>query len=372
MNTVSPATGESGGEITGLSELDYLRAAVDEERDLFVAELSALIQEHGLPAELLMQISDSLASARDATQSLFFLAGYFGNSQRAANGLFRAALAVELINEAIITHHDVADRWNVRRDRLPMHTAMTGMFALENPEEGRSLALLTGDAIYASAIDAFLGVRVEPELVQMALRTISHATVLAGAGRFKEILLANRRFGEITPEEVAHVYELKTGHYSFAAPLSSGATLAGAPQEMTSRLYEAGVKLGVAFQLADDYAQLTERLDQREDTCLRDLSGGIKTLPILLLSRRCTTHERMFLERLDESREPDARMVSTLRELVSAKRLDRIVGVYVTEQRDKALEILSDPATSSFQSEPLLADLITSVIDQKRKEIPVT
>jgi geranylgeranyl diphosphate synthase type II len=46
--------------------------------------------------------------------------------------------------------------------------------------------------------------------------------------------------------------EQKTGAYSFALPLQSGALLAGADEATVGRLGEAGRTLGIAFQLVDD------------------------------------------------------------------------------------------------------------------------
>ena len=60
---------------------------------------------------------------------------------------------------------------------------------------------------------------------------------------------------DLAPATLAQSLEMeaqKTSAYSFALPLQAGAVLAGADEETTSRLGEAGRAMGIAFQLADD------------------------------------------------------------------------------------------------------------------------
>jgi farnesyl diphosphate synthase/geranylgeranyl diphosphate synthase type II len=85
----------------------------------------------------------------------------------------------------------------------------------------------------------------------------------------------HRRLGEA---EVLELMRCKTGAL-LAASVAGGATCAGADQ---AHAYQVGLKLGLAFQIADDLLDLTADTATLGKRAGKDGAAGKSTLPALL------------------------------------------------------------------------------------------
>lgn len=190
----------------------------------------------------------ALTLARDAKRVrpllLFELATALGvPSERAASdraALVRAAAAVELIHTASLIHDDVVDVAATRRG-LPS----------VNSELGNAAAVLVGDEMLCRALEL-----VGPTLVAPCLRAVAAMT----HGALREIAA----YGDVTLDEQAwqQIAAGKTGAL-FGLCGSLAARLAG-DGERVERFSEAARALGVAFQAADDVADLASGADLLE------------------------------------------------------------------------------------------------------------
>lgn len=170
------------------------------------------------------------------------------------------AAAAELIHMATLAHDDVIDDAAVRRGRAAL-----------NATWGNSVAVLYGDLLLARAFE-LLAEGPAAGLLPAVVRTTRE--VCEG-----ELLHLRRRFDiAMTATEYLEIASRKTASL-FAACCRGGAALAGAPPEAAGRLERFGRGFGVAFQIADDCADLTSA-DGGKDR-LKDLAGGRVTLPLI-------------------------------------------------------------------------------------------
>jgi geranylgeranyl diphosphate synthase type I len=114
----------------------------------------------------------------------------------------------------------------------------------------------------------------------------------AGAGQFQD-LLGFRGLGD---DEEALRRELvdKTAYHAFAAPFGAGVRLGGADPE---RAIAWGCRVGLAFQAADDVADIASSPAVTGKDSLRDLLEGRPSLPLFFLRRRATGADRELLDR---------------------------------------------------------------------------
>lgn len=349
--------------VSSFTELDYLREAVAEERDILWGEIAELLCQHGTPGEFVAQLKDSIFSEKSSLSSLLLLAGYFGVVQHASKGLFRAAFAAELMYHIGTIHADITERNSIPRHRLPLHTGISGEFGLDGGNKGRDFALMAGDVLLGYAISALSLVEVESDRMRRALGLMTRAVTFSGVGGIRDLLRRDQSLSKVTPEEEVRTYELKTAHLLCAAPLSAGAVLGGANKGISDTLYLAGLQFGISLQLLRDYEGFMDTLCGAEPSERAISIDRLRSLPLLLLRRRCTPSERSFLERLFRTSVVSYDMITKIRRLTDAKRLDRIVRVYSKEQRDKALQLLSEPSLCTFQADPLLTQIIAVLFE---------
>lgn len=247
---------------TSLSEIDSgLAEAVDRKMAAIEARLLDAVGSNHPPVAV---ASNYLLAAggKRFRPMLTVLASQFGDP--ASPGITTAAVVIELTHLATLYHDDVIDEAHVRRGQ-----------SSANQEFGNSVAILTGDFLFAraSALLAELG----PDAVRFQAKTFERMVT----GQIMEISGAPQG-----SDRVAHYLEVladKTGSL-IAAATHFGATLAGAPPHVAESLTNFGERFGVAFQLSDDLLDVTADESVFGKEVGKDLKASVATLPVLLAS----------------------------------------------------------------------------------------
>ncbi|MGY1749175.1 polyprenyl synthetase family protein [Modestobacter sp. SYSU DS0511] len=190
---------------------------------------------------------------------LALLAAQLGDPE--APGVVEAAVVCELTHLATLYHDDVMDEASVRRGAPSA-----------NSRWGNSVAILTGDFLFARASDllADLG----PEAVRVQAQTFERLVT----GQLRETVGA-----QPGQDPVAHYLAVladKTGSL-VATSARFGASFAGADAELVSALTAFGEEVGVAFQLSDDLLDIVSTDGASGKSPGTDLREGVATLPVL-------------------------------------------------------------------------------------------
>lgn len=201
------------------------------------------------------------AGGKRMRPALALLAAQLGSGTQEA--VLEAAVGVELTHLASLYHDDVMDSAPTRRGAPSAHEVW-----------GNSVAILTGDLLFARASQTVAGLG--PEAVLIQAETFERLCV----GQLHEILGPGPQ-----DDPVQHhlgVLAGKTGSL-IAASAHFGALLSGLQGEQLRAVVEYGERVGIAFQLADDVLDLTASADVLGKTPGTDLREGVPTMPILLL-----------------------------------------------------------------------------------------
>jgi heptaprenyl diphosphate synthase len=266
------------------------------------------------------------------------LAAQFGDP--AAPGVVPAAVVVELTHLATLYHDDVMDEAPMRRGADSA-----------NSRWGNSIAILTGDYLFARASDVLADLG--PEAVRLQARTFDRLV----QGQIHETV--GPQDGDDPVEHYLQVVADKTGSL-IGTSARFGALLAGAPPDHVELLTEWGERVGVAFQLADDLLDVASDSAESGKTPGTDLREHVPTLPVLLLRRSARPEDAALLTALDGDLSEDAALADVLRRLREhpvmdeaadvtrgwgARARDALAGLPAGEARD-ALESLCDAVTN--------------------------
>ncbi|NBU82893.1 MAG: polyprenyl synthetase family protein, partial [Flavobacteriaceae bacterium] len=169
---------------------------------------------------------------------------------------FLAAKAVELFHNFSLVHDDMMDEANLRRGQPTVHTKYDA-----------NTALLVGDIMVIRAYEYLQPI--QPNHLSKILGLFNQTAREVCEGQQLDMDYAKRT--SVSMEEYIHMITLKTS-VLLAASLQMGAIIGGAGEHNCSHLYAFGKKLGIAFQIQDDY------LDAFGDAAVfgKDAGGDIK------------------------------------------------------------------------------------------------
>jgi geranylgeranyl pyrophosphate synthase len=176
----------------------------------------------------------------------------------------RYALAMECVHTYSLVHDDLPamDDDDLRRGRPTVHVAFD-----------EATAVLVGDGLQSLAF-AHLLAAPEPGGGELA-RLLADNALLMVEGQQRDIEGEHRALQE---GEVLELMRTKTGAL-LAASIAGGARCAGAS---AAAVYPVGLKLGLAFQIADDLLDLTADAATLGKRTGKDAAAGKATLPSLL------------------------------------------------------------------------------------------
>lgn len=150
---------------------------------------------------------------------------------------WHAATAIELFHNFTLIHDDIMDNAPLRRGKKTV------------PEKyGVNTAILAGDVMLIKAYDYIN--KINTVFIERILRLFNTTATEVCEGQQLDMDFENR--DDVTFDEYVYMITLKTS-VLLAASLQTGGILGGGSMGNLDLLYEAGKKIGLAFQVQDDY-----------------------------------------------------------------------------------------------------------------------
>jgi heptaprenyl diphosphate synthase len=260
---------------------------------------------------------------------LTLLAANYGSTGE--RQVIEAAVVCELTHLATLYHDDVMDEAPLRR-------------GVESANErwGNSVAILTGDYLFAKASDllADLG----PEAVRLQARTFERLVI----GQIMET--QGPQDGTDPIEHYISVIADKTGSL-FGTSIRFGALLSGASSQVVEALTTFGEEIGIAFQLADDVIDIASQTNESGKTPGTDLREGVPTLVTLLVQKANRPEDQKLIASLAAPISDENEVAEVLAALRAHPALDeaRTIALQYAESSRKLLSVLPvNQTTSAF------------------------
>jgi geranylgeranyl diphosphate synthase type II len=192
------------------------------------------IQYHTEPKNLYEPIRYILSIGGKRIRPLLMLMGY-NLYKEDVDTIMNNALALETYHNFTLLHDDLMDKSDMRRGHLTVHKKWDD-----------NTAILSGDTMLIMAYQLFnKGIKSDE-----AWTAFIDATLGVGEGQQYDIDFETRN--DVTEEEYMEMIRMKTS-LLLGYALKIGAQLGGADQEDVEHLYTFGEKMGLAFQLQDDW-----------------------------------------------------------------------------------------------------------------------
>ena len=212
--------------------------------------------------------------------------GYAPQGKAIAKTLYNASTCMEFLHNFMLIHDDIIDRSDLRRGRPTLHKVLAKTVPTTDPDKlGIDLGIITGDIVYALAIDAFLAVKGPLKRKERALKYFIQTAAFTAMGEFIDTVHGVERLDRVTEKDVFLNYTLKTARYTFDCPMVTGAILAGAKDNEIKKLSRFGILIGQAFQIQDDIIGIYETEKNIGKSILSDLAESKKTLLVCHANR---------------------------------------------------------------------------------------
>ena len=257
-------------------------------------------------------------------------AGYEGDAH------IELAAVIEFIHTATLLHDDVVDGSDLRRGRKTANAAW-----------GNAASVLVGDFLYSRAFQMMV------ELDRMeVMRILADTTNSIAEGEVLQLL----NIGKAETSEAAYmqVIERKTA-VLFAAATQLGGVLAGLPAVQEQALFDYGMHLGYAFQIADDVLDYVSDAGTLGKNIGDDLAEGKATLPLIYAIERAPAEQAASLKRAIETGGLDSldNIVAAIRDTGAIERARAMAQKYADAAKE-ALHAL--PPSTARDALAALAD----------------
>ena len=205
------------------------------------------------------------------------LAGYSGE----AAVLYASVL--EFIHTATLVHDDIIDEAELRRGREAVHTRW-----------GNHVTVLFGDFLYLKSMSLAL-TRDRLDII----RLLCDVTLRIVEGEIYQ--LTKNGVIDLSEDEHFDIVRRKTA-YLFAGCAKIGGMLGPTTREQQEALWDYGLNIGMAFQIADDLLDFTGDEVVLGKPVGGDLREGKVTLPIIHLLSHCDERAEAIIRKVVDAR----------------------------------------------------------------------
>jgi len=254
--------------------------------------------------------------------------GAFGKSESKA---VPYGLAVELVHNFTLVHDDIMDQDELRRGRATLHSKI-----------GDSDAINAGDGLFALSFNMLSQTDVDGEKIRRLLAELSSSVLKIAEGQ-EEDMRFEETF-EIKEDDFIQMIEKKTG-YLFSAATKGGAIIAGSREKEIEKIGEYARKMGIAFQIQDDYLDLVGEKDKIGKDVGSDIMEGKRTLMVIKsLSELPENKKDRLIDILEEDNtQEDIKEAMDLMEDAGAIEYSKNLARTYAEEAKSELDVIPDP-----------------------------
>ena len=231
------------------------------------------------------------------------------------------AAAFEMLHNFTLIHDDIMDKAEVRRGKPTVYKKWDS-----------NIAILSGDALAVIAMRQLLNLKCDPKITLDILDIFSQTAVEVCEGQ--QFDLDFETLENVPIDQYLNMIRLKTS-VMFAGCLKAGARFAEADEESLQALYDLGIHLGIAFQLADDLLDVYAD----EEVFGKAVGGDIK-------DNKKTYVYLKALEMADESQKKQLRALFSITPEDEKAKFEQVKAIFdavnVKEATEKAIAQYTD------------------------------
>lgn len=282
----------------------------------------------------------------------------YADDEADIESILPAAIAQELIHQAMLIHDDIIDRDTIRYGIKNVAGQYDDHYKqyLQDDAERRhmttSSALLAGDVLISDAYRLIARVQAPKEHIVEAITLLSNGVFDVVGG---ELLDTESAFLTDTTIPAETIARYKTAGYSFVSPLLMGATFGGASESELRLLHQFAECLGIGYQLRDDMLGIFGNAAQTGKSTSTDITEGKRTYLIEQFETVATKKQKDDFYKIFHNLDATEIEIAQARELLQASGATDKVEAAIAHLQHTAEEIvglltMSDEVREVFRS----------------------
>jgi len=241
------------------------------------------------------------------------------------------AIAIELIHNFTLVHDDIMDKSHLRRNLPTVHIKF-----------GEPTAIMAGDLLFARAFESIHNIKDDFSVFKKLDYGLVKCVEEICEGQQLDMEFEKRE--TVTEKEYVEMIMKKTA-FLFMFASEGGAIAGGGTREEIDALKEYGKYLGLAFQIWDDYLDISSREETLGKDIGNDIRNGKKTLIAVHTLNNVTGGDKKLLEKIfgnKDASEEDVSKVFGLFKKMKSIDYARKTAVDYCEKAKESLNILKE------------------------------
>ena len=309
-----------------------------EEINRIVENGSKLQYVHREPANLYEPLSYMMSIGGKRIRPKLCLLSYNLLSEDMGNTIIFPAMALEVFHEFTLIHDDIMDRSDTRRGNPTVYKKWN-----------EEVAILSGDVM---SILAFKYLSYAPQdILPKVLNLFTETAMQVCEGQQYDMDFENLPF--IPMSDYLSMIGLKTA-VLLACSTKMGALIGGASIGVCDALYQFGYKLGIAFQITDDYLDTFGNEKVFGKKIGGDIMNNKKTWLLVESMHRAGGEQKLQLEKLMQLGEEERDLkIEAVRMFYEELGVKEAAEAEILVWHKKALDALSQAGFSHWQTHTL-------------------
>lgn len=262
------------------------------------------------------------------------------------------AMSFEMLHNFTLIHDDIMDVAPIRRGKETVYKKWNS-----------NIAILSGDALAIMAFRELLKLECDSQTIVEIAKVFSQTSLEICEGQQYDLDFETQY--EVTIEEYITMIKKKTA-VMFAGCLKSGAILMHADTETQDALYDLGIHLGIAFQLADDLLDVYAQTPAFGKTIGGDIRDNKKTYLYLKALEMADAPTKNKLQELFNTPTLDFQQkYNTVRNIFDDLDVKSFTETQIKQYTEQALKDLDKVKVSEEKKQPF-KDLLNQLADRQK------
>ena len=247
------------------------------------------------------------------------------------NEIVKPAIALEFFHNFTLIHDDIMDNANIRRGEKTVHSKWNN-----------NIGILSGDLLMIFAYKMLEGI--DKNIIVNTLGRFNEIAIKVCEGQQFDMNFENQEM--ISESEYIKMITLKTA-VLIGFSLELGGLIANQKKIVSDKLYKAGEKIGISFQLMDDYLDVFGNSEFGKKIG-GDISSNKKTYLMIKLLEHAEESDKKIINNLLSSRKENTTKVKKITEYMIKYKIDELTKKIMNEFFLEGITILeSIPGKSS-------------------------
>ena len=247
------------------------------------------------------------------------------------NEIVKPAIALEFFHNFTLIHDDIMDNANIRRGEKTVHNKWNN-----------NIGILSGDLLMIFAYKMLEGI--DKNIIVNTLERFNEIAIKVCEGQQFDMNFENQEM--ISESEYIKMITLKTA-VLIGFSLELGGLIANQKKIVSDKLYKAGEKIGISFQLMDDYLDVFGNSEFGKKIG-GDISSNKKTYLMIKLLEHAEESDKKIINNLLSNRKENTTKVKKITEYMIKYKIDELTKKIMNEFFLEGITILeSIPGKSS-------------------------